>query len=425
MKFVMQCMRCGEAYTDDEAFNDVVLVCSKCTGPLAINIIHGKEIESIGLDFFREKATNMWKFFPFLPIRKRQRIITLGEGATPLLKSRNLASRLNVKNLYLKNETMNPTGSFIDRQISNGISAAKELGFSKAIALSTGNVGASVAAYCARAGFRNLVIVPKKYRKMKSYQIRSYGGNFLRIDSNTFKVLMDIVIESTQQFNAINLATTSLYNAFTNHGAKTIIYEIFEQMNLTLPDVILVPVGGAGLLSAIIQACLELKELDFIDEIPYFIAIQPDGCHPFIDALRKNLMPQEVYNKPWYKKNTIITALANDIPFDYYWFYFLRNKIPRNRVFGITVTDEEAMESQETLSRDEGIFVELASATTIAAFNKINEQIDKANEWNSYCAILTGSGLMEIEKAIQNLEPPAPKPLTSDWAAIMKRYFIP
>ncbi|MHA1682613.1 MAG: pyridoxal-phosphate dependent enzyme [Promethearchaeota archaeon] len=394
----MQCMRCRSVFTDEESS----FVCPTCTHPLNINIIHDK-VGKIDLEFFNRRSENMWKYLPFLPLKNEFNIISLGEGRTPFMQTRNLGRDIKLGNLWMKNETLNPTGSFLDRNISLGISIAKEFGYNRVISLSTGNVGISVAAYAARAGFQSLIVIPRNFQKGKINQIRLFGGNAIHLDENGYKPLMNVVIKGAREYNAMNLATTSLYNAFTNHGAKTIIYEMFEQMNMELPELIVVPVGGAGLLCALIQACMELKELHFIEEIPSFLAVQPEGCHPFIQALRKDTPPAEVFAHPWKDVDTRISALASDIPFDYSWFYWLNKQLPDGRVSGIIVDDQEALIAQKEISKREGIFVELASATTYAAIKKAKEMSNAIDKFASIALVLTGAGVLDIETSLKHL----------------------
>ncbi len=420
MKFIMKCTntKCNAVFTDEDR---TPFTCPKCDFPLNINIFHNK-VGKIDLEFFRGRTPSMWKFLPFLPLGHSENIVSLGEGSTPLLQANNLNKDLKVKNLLLKNETINPTGSYIDRQISLGISVAKELGYERAISLSTGNVGASVAAYSARAGFKSLCIVPSHYKSVKLQQIKQFGGNLIQVKSDSDKLLMDFVLKGCRAFKAVNLATTSLYNAFTNHGAKTILYEIFEQMHTELPDLIVVPVGGGALFCAILQACLELKELHFIGEIPRFLVVQPDGCHPFIDAINKDLTPEQVSQNPWKDIQTEVSALAHDIPFDYGWYYLLKKQLPRpDMVQGITVSDIETRSAQRLLSKREGIFVEMASATVIAALRKASQKSNDLDKYASICAILTGSGIMDMDQEKELTIPPA-FPIDFDWEVVMRPY---
>ncbi len=420
MKFIMKCTntKCNEVFTDEDR---TPFTCPKCDSPLNVHIVHNK-VGKIDLDFFRGRTPSMWKFLSFLPLGHSENIVSIGEGSTPLLQANNINKDLNIKNLLLKNETINPTGSYIDRQISLGISVAKELGYERAVSLSTGNVGASVAAYSARAGFKSLCIVPSHYKSVKLQQIKLFGGNVIQVKSDSDKLLMDLVLKGCRAFKAVNLATTSLHNAFTNHGAKTIIYEIFEQMHTELPDLIVVPVGGGALFSALLQACLELKELHFIGEIPRFLVVQPEGCSPFVDALEKGLTPEQVNQNPWKDVKTEISALAHDVPLDYAWYYLLKKQLPKpDMVKGITVSDVETRSAQRLLSKREGIFVEMASATVIAALHKISKRSNELSPYNSICPLLTGSGIMDMDQEKEVAVPPA-YPVDFDWEYVMRPY---
>ena len=411
--------QCNSLFTDEET---TPFICPNCESPLNINIVH-EMVGKIDIDFFHGRTPSMWKFLPFLPLKNAANIITLGEGATPLLEASNLLGDLNLKQLSLKNETINPTGSYIDRQISLGISVAKELGYENAISLSTGNVGASVAAYSARAGFKSLCVLPSDYKPGKIQQIKLYGGNAIQVTSDSDKTLMDLVIKGCKEFSAVNLATSSQHNAFTNHGAKTIVYEIFEQMHAELPDLFVIPTGGGALLSAIIQACLELKELHFIGEIPRFLVVQPEGCHPFIDAINQDMTPEEVFAHPWENVTTEISALAYDVPFDYGWFYMLKKQLKRDSVVGITVSDEETRAAQKLLSKREGLCVEMASATTIAALQNVGEEALDIDRDTSTCSILTGTGILDVDQVTKDEAIPPAYHDDFDWKKVMKKFF--
>ncbi len=232
-----------------------------------------------------------------------------------------------------------------------------------------------------------------------------------------WRALPDFVIIGAQR-----CGTTSLYNSFTNHGAKTIIYEMFEQLDMSLPDNIIVPVGGAGLLSALIQACMELQELNLIPHIPRFIAVQPNGCHPFVYALRKALTPDQVYSQPWENMNTCISSLATDVPFDYALFYHLQRQMGEGeKVTGVTVSDEEVLDAQRELAKKEGLFVEPASATTVAALAKITN--DGIVLGDNACIILTGNGLLDFDQAVQNMVPPPAYDVDINIEKIVQPYF--
>ncbi|MFX1338470.1 MAG: pyridoxal-phosphate dependent enzyme, partial [Promethearchaeota archaeon] len=253
-KYFFQCLKCKETLKD---INETNSFCPKCSGPLSVqmNIAQLKEIISKN-NFYKQKITSMWSFFEFLPLLDKKNIISLMEGNTPTIKSNRLAEDFSLKNLFLKLDFLNPTGSFKDRQISMGVSKAIELNKTSVITVSSGNVGASVAAYSARAGLKNIILIPSIAPESKIIQIKQYGGNVVRIESDSTKFISQIVQNASKKFEMSNLITAGIYNPFIIKGAKTISYEIAIQSrtsNQGFPDVIIVPVGGSGLLSGIYE----------------------------------------------------------------------------------------------------------------------------------------------------------------------------
>ncbi len=417
-KYFFQCMKCNQIII---ATDENLTRCPKCEGSISVrmNIEHLKEVISKD-KFYTQRVKSMWSFFEFLPLLNKKNIISLMEGNTPTLKSDQLAKNFNLKNLYLKLDFLNPTGSFKDRQISMGISKAAELNKTSVITVSSGNVGASVAAYSARAGLKNIILIPSIAPESKIIQIKQYGGNVVKINSDSTKFISEIVEQASTEFNMANLITAGIYNPFINKGAKTISYEIAIQSktnNYGFPDVIIIPVGGAGLLSSVFEGFQELLELDIIDNIPKLFGIQPKGCAPFVKAIEDNLTPEHLFQNPWKNIKTISTALADDIPLDCYTGI---PAIKNSRGYAVAVSDDETLAAGKELSNLEGIFAEPSSCTSIAAITKIlDKDLIQADE-NIYC-LITGSGF----KDIKSIEPLLPKSLNVekdfDWKNLFKK----
>ena len=401
-KYFFRCLKCNQRLKD---VSDIISSCPKCSGPISaqMNMAQLKDVISKE-KFYKQKINSMWSFFEFLPLFDKKNIISLMEGNTPTLKSNRLAKEVGLKNLFLKLDFLNPTGSFKDRQISMGISKAVELSKTSVITMSSGNVGASVAAYSARAGLKNIILIPSIAPESKIIQIKQYGGNVVKINSDSTKLISQIVQDASKKFEMANLITAGIYNPFINKGAKTISYEIAIQSktnNQGFPDVIVVPVGGAGLLSGVFEGFQELYELNFIDSIPKLFGVQPEGCAPFVKAIKDNLTPEYLFQNPWKNIKTISTALADDIPLDCY------TGIPAIKNSGgnaIAISDEETLVAGKQLSNLEGIFAEPSSCTSIAAIPKLlDKDLIQADE-NIYC-LITGSGF----KDIKSIEPMLPE----------------
>ncbi len=417
-KYIFRCLKCNENFNE---ISSIISKCPKCSGPLSVEMNIALLKESISQEkFYKQKIDSMWSFFQFLPLLNEKNIISLMEGNTPTLKSNHLSEQFGLKNLYLKLDFLNPTGSFKDRQISMGISKAIELNKTSVITMSSGNVGASVAAYSARAGLKNIILIPSIAPESKIIQIKQYGGNVIKIESDSTKFISQIVQDASNKFDMANLITAGIYNPFINKGAKTISYEIAIQSmpkNLEFPDAIIIPVGGAGLLSGVFEGFQELYELDLIERIPKLFGIQPKGCAPFVRAIEEKLTPEYLFQNPWKDINTISTALADDIPLDCY------TGIPAIKHSGgnaIAVSDEETLVAGKQLSNLEGMFAEPSSCTTIAAIPKLLEKnLIQADE-NIYC-LITGSGF----KDIKSIEPMLPKSIKVkkdfDWEALFDK----
>jgi threonine synthase len=371
-------------------------------------------------DFFDQKIQSMWSFFDFLPLLEQKNIITLMEGNTPLLESIRLAKELSLQNLVLKLDFLNPTGSFKDRQISLGVSKAVELNKNSVITMSSGNVGASVAAYSARAGLKNIVLIPSIAPESKIIQIKSYGGNVIKINSDSTQYISQIVENARIEFNMLNLISAGIYNPFVIKGAKTISYEIAIQSKINrvgFPDVVIMPVGGAGLLSGIFEGFQELFDLDFIDTVPKLVGVQAEGCSPFVKAIENNFAPEYLFENPWKKINTICTALADDIPLDCHTGI---PAIKNSGGYAIAVSDEDTLAAGRLLGCLEGIFAEPSSCTTIAALRKLKEKGLIHEDENILC-LITGSGF----KDIKSIEATLPRSINVekdfDWKTLFRR----
>jgi threonine synthase len=400
-KYYFECLKCNKKFGSK---NDGIQLCPKCSYPVSVqmDLEHLKEIVS-KKQFYAKKIASMWSFFEFLPLLEEKNIVSLIEGNTSSLRSNRMARELNLDDLFLKLEFLNPTGSFKDRQISMAISKAVELNQDSVITMSSGNVGASVAAYSARVGLKNIILIPEIAPQSKIIQIMAYGGNVVKIKSDSTKFISQIVQKASIEFNMANLITAAIYNPFSIKGAKTISYEITVQSKaekINFPDVIIVPVGGSGLLTGLYEGFEELYKLDFIDHIPKLIAVQPKGCAPFVKAIKNKLSPEYLFNNPWKKIETISTALADDIPLDCY------TGIPAIKNSGgdaIAVSDEDTLKACNDLSRLEGIFAEPSSCTTIAALKILTDESLIKNDEIVYCMI-TGTGFKDT-KSIQSTIP--------------------
>lgn len=391
-KYSLDCPVCSTAYPP----GDNVLTCEKCQAPtiVAMNLAGHK-------DFSPSSELSMWKYFDLLPIEDRKWIISQSEGRTPLIEAPELAKRIGIARLLIKNETVNPTGSFKDRQISFGISKAKENGARTLAVVSSGNVAAASASYAALAKMKCNIFAPSNAPEEKLVQARMYGATFHKVDTLSSSRIFELVVEACREKGWHLLSTAGLYNPFQVEGAKTVAWELFEESE-ELPDTIITPVGGGGLLGALWRGFMDLRSLGKIDSSPALVGAQSSACAPLVNAIDKNLTPAEVIANPVAVGDTIAGAIADDILFDAY------TALPAVREtggFAVSVTDDEMLAAETLLAQTTGIFAEPSSAATVAALKKLREsdQIDKSQ---CVCCIITGSGFKDMAAARRMVSAP-------------------
>jgi|Deesub1362A_J573_1020465.scaffolds.fasta_scaffold01645_4 threonine synthase len=392
MKLV--CTGCGKGYDLDGFYQR----CQTCHEPLELELFEGKlSLSNLGYGSVWQRYVEFFSVFDSRLIGK----LSMGEGNTPVVKAHKLSERLGSE-IYLKNETLNPTWSFKDRGTLTGVLRAINLGFGKIGTVSTGNMAASVAAYGARAELKTFILVGADIPEEKIYPIVVYGSKLIEVDA----YFGDIYKRSLEIGSKSGIYFINSDDPFRVEGYKTIGFEIAESFGMIKgaegvtgvmsisgiegtenvnPDYIIVPTGSGGLFRGIFKAFRELKKSGLIKKIPEFIVVQAEGCAPIVEAYESGKETVEKIDEP----KTIAKAIADPSPPS-------GNEVLRKlRKYGraISVTDKEILEAQRLLAKD-GIFVQPASATGIAAIMKLRGEQDIRN--SSFVSILTGSGLKFI-----------------------------
>jgi threonine synthase len=361
--------------------------CQKCGDLLDMKYDYQILASQVSVDTWRRRPFSVWRYRELLPIDPQTRIVTLGEGGTSLHKSERLAADFKMESLSVKVEGENPTGSFKDRGMTVGISKAVE-GHAKMVACaSTGNTSASLAAYAARAGLRCVVLLPVgKIAGGKMAQAIAHGATILEIDGN-FDDALKTVMELTRKHRSIALLNS--VNPFRVEGQKTLSFEVCDQRDFHPPDAIVVPVGNAGNISAIWKGFDELVQLGLIDKCPRLMGIQAEKAAPLAAAYKAKTGEIQNVENP----ETIATAIRIGAPAS--WKKALRAVTASGGALE-TVSDQEILAAQRDLARREGLFVEPASASSIAGLRKLLEQgvIDRSEE--TVC-VTTGHGLKDTE----------------------------
>jgi threonine synthase len=392
MMAYQKCINCGSEYS----INEIVYFCKKCGDILEIKYEQGELAEALRDDKWRNTPLSVWRYRHFMPISDTAKIVSLNEGGTGFHSCENLAKHLGLRQLYVKNEGENPTGSFKDRGMTVGVTKAVELGVQSVICASTGNTSASLAAYAAKAGLQCAVLIPSgKIAYGKLSQAMIYGAKVIQVRGN-FDQSLDAVLKLSEKHRSIYLLNS--INPFRIEGQKSLGYEIYDQLNQEAPDRIIVPVGNAGNISAIWKGFTEFHELGVIKELPKMTGIQAAGSAPIAKAIKSGSDAIVPVSAP----ETVATAIRIGAPVS--WKKAL-NAIRDSHGTAETVTDEEILSAQKLLARVEGLFVEPASASSIAGLIKLvqNGVIDRDE---LIVCVTTGHGLKDPDTAVKMSEKP-------------------
>jgi len=296
-----------------------------------------------------------------------------------------LGRELGLKKLYVKNEGENPTGSFKDRGMTAAISKARELGKKKMVCASTGNTAASLAAYSARAGLECIVFVPRgKVARGKMLQVIMHGAKIFQVNGD-FDKAMESVIQLTNQRKDLYLMNS--VNPFRLEGQKTLAFEVCDQLDDKAPDVVVLPVGNGGNISAIWKGFSEFKQLGLAKNRPRMIGIQAEKAAPIATAVKR----KENRIRPVKNPQTLATAIRIGSPVN---SPKVLRAISESDGTAEIVTDKEILSAQSELATNEGIFVEPASAASIAGLRKIMEA-GEIEPSDLIVCVTTGHGLKD------------------------------
>ena len=387
----LKCISCYREYP----INEMMYYCKSCNDLLEVVYDKSELEKKANSPDWKKMPLSVWRYYPFLPSNDGATRITLNEGGTGLHRCERLAAFLGLKNLYIKNEGENPTGSFKDRGMTVGVSKALELGVLWVICASTGNTSASLAAYAARAGLKRIVLIPSgKVAYGKLAQAMMCGAQVVQVRGN-FDEALEMVMDLAERYKEVYLLNS--VNPFRLEGQKTLAFEVCEQLG-HVPDWIVVPVGNAGNISAIWKGLQEFKSLGYINKLPRMVGVQAAGAAPIAEAFEKGSPEIKFVEKP----ETIATAIRIGVPQS--WKKALK-AIRDSNGLATKVADEEILSAQGSMAKLEGIFVEPASATPVAAVRNLvrNGTIKKDDE---VACVATGHGLKDPDVITKFFEKP-------------------
>ena len=375
MSHVLECLDCGYEASDDNP----VTVCPECGGLMEYRLVIDKVKFNGPLTF--------WRYRPVLP--KVSETVSLGEGGTPLQKAERLAESLHFNNLYLKDETRNPTNSFKDRSASLIISDAKSRGYDSVVCATNGNHGASIAAYSAREDINCNLVVPSVVDMGKLAQMMMYDAKIVQ-KGDRIEEAIEMARELEEEMDWYQ-ATTEL-NPLAIEALKTISYEIVDQEGV--PDWVIVAMGSGASLHAIWKGFLEMERLGIIDRKPALIGVQAAGCAPISRGF------QEGSGEPIKIEGGETNASAIRVEEPLYGKLAL-DALRDSNGFAVAVSDDEMVEAGREIAGKEGIFPEPASAAPIACLKLAEVQARISPDARIVC-LVTSSGL-KTDDILRNL----------------------
>ena len=387
----LRCKECGHTYEKSPVY-----VCEYDFGPLEVlydyDLLKGKLTREV----IESRPRNLWRYRELLPVETEPEI-GLYSGWTPLVKADRLAARLGVSELYIKDDSVNhPTFSYKDRVVSVALSKAREFGFETVSCASTGNLGNSVSAHAARAGFETYIFIPAGLEAGKIIGSLVYNPKLVEIEGNYDDVnrfCSEMADKYKWAFVNVNL------RPYYTEGAKTYGFEIAEQLGWRLPKHIVIPVAGGTILPRVYRAFQEFIRLGLVeDNETRFYAAQASGCSPIVTAIKEK---SEVFRPV--KPNTIAKSIAIGNPAD---GYEVMDIVRKTGGWGEEAEDPEIIDAIKLLAETEGIFTETAGGTTMAVAKKLIEQGTIPPDEPIVISI-TGNGLKTQESVADHLGKPA------------------
>ncbi len=387
-----RCTICGKFFDKKED----LLTCPDCGEKGILDIEYDYDLlrKDITFNYFKNNQDySMWRYYPLMGITNKYIPLMLRIGWTPLVKSYNLANLLGLKELYIKDDGLNPSGSSKDRASGVAVIKAKEKGMKVISCSSTGNAASSCACHAAHLGLQAVIFVPKRAPIGKTTQIVLYGATLIKVDGD-YKAAFALSKDAINKYGWYN--RNAAINPWMVEGKKTVAYEISEQLGFNPTDWVVVSVGDGCTVAGVYKGFHDLKEIGLINKIPRILAVQSEGCQPFVIADRNNETLKEA------EENTLADSIAVGIP---------RNPLKAIRAVKnsngvwISVPDSKILEVEALLGQTEGIFGEPAGVASLAGLMKaLDLGIIKKTE--SVTFIVTGNGLKDPTNAQKAITQP-------------------
>ncbi|MEK6285140.1 MAG: threonine synthase [Acidobacteriota bacterium] len=386
----LKCVECGREYRVGE----VEYICASCDGNLDVFY----DYDRVRALLTKARLTDdrnftMWRYRALLPIEDLSFIPPLTVGWTPIYDCTHLAERYAIRQLLIKDDGRNPTGSFKDRPSALAVVKAKEAGAAIVTTASSGNAGSALAGMCASVGMESVIFVPASAPAAKIAQLQVYGARVVLIDGS-YDQAYDLCIEASRRFGWYQRSTG--YNPFTREGKKTAALEIEEQLNWDVPDKVFVAVGDGNIISGLWKGFNDLHQIGFIDRLPQMIGVQSETASAIVDAANGDGIVREG------PAHTMADSINVGKPRD---ATMAVRAIRESKGRGVKVSDDEIIAAIPQLARETGVFVEPAAAAAYAGFMELCESGALRSD-ERLLLMLTGNGLKDIDSARRAVKEP-------------------
>jgi threonine synthase len=388
----LRCRECARVYPAE-----ALHVCDYCFGPLEVTYDYEAIAARVSPERIAAGPDTIWRYADLLPVEP-DAPVDLGAGFTPLVRADRLAAELGLGEVWVKNDTVNPTGSFKDRVVSVALTKARELGFKVAACASTGNLANAVAAHAARAGMESFVFIPQDLELAKIVTTAVYGGRLIAVEGN-YDDVNRLCAELTAEHPSWAFVNVNVRTYYAE-GSKTLAFEVAEQLGWQAPDHVVVPVGSGSQLTKIHKGFRELGDVGLLAEPPEvrISGAQATGCAPVATAFAEGVD----HIRP-VRPSTIAKSLAIGNPAD--GWYALDTVRSTGGALD-AVTDDEIVEGIGLLARTEGIFAETAGGVTVATLAKL-AAAGQVRPDERVVVYVTGHGLKTVDAVTPHAGPSA------------------
>src|SRR5215216_5343177 len=379
----LSCSSCHTEYEPGRLYN----LCQQCGKPLLVHYDLEQAAGTLTRATLATRAATLWRYREVLPVEREENIITLGEGWTPLLPAPRLGEQLGMYHLYIKDESLNPTASFKARGMAVAVSMAKELGAKKLAVPSAGNAAGALAAYAARAGLKAFIFMPRDTPRANVVECEQTGAHVTLMDG----LITDCGAEVGRRKEAEGwFDVSTLKEPYRVEGKKTLGYEVAEQLNWELPDVIIYPTGGGTGLIGMWKAFDEMERMGWIgSKRPRMVTVQAEGCAPIVRAFEEGNRFADEY------PNAATTASGLRVPKAIGDFLIL-DALRESGGTAVAVSDEELIEAVHDIGAVEGVFCAPEGAACLPALRKLID-MDQVSASDRVVLFNTGSGVKYME----------------------------